>query len=211
MLLPGTRLSEEAIAEEFSVSRSPVREATTKLELIGLADRLSLRERRVATPTARFIRETYETWVLLSTGRAFVSSQAASPEDRAALIEVVESMEAHHAAERHDEVTKLSGRFHSLMRAPCSNAQLHNVLGDFEKYRKWLVNIYLKPSPLPPDELARHREQSMMEHRLIADAFVAADLVGLMQAIQAHTYRQRDRVLDLAERRAAFNYKARPA
>src|SRR5919197_2752025 len=80
-MLPGTRLAEEAIADEFGVSRSPVREAIAELERIGLAERSGVRDRRVVVPSAKFISDTYDTWSILEVGRCYLSSLAASPED----------------------------------------------------------------------------------------------------------------------------------
>jgi DNA-binding GntR family transcriptional regulator len=197
ILLPGTRLGEEAIAAEFSISRSPAREATAKLELRGFAERVGVRDRRVAVPTEAFVRDTYETSVVLAVGRSYVASLAAAAEDRIELMTLIGDMEALHRAERHGDVSKLGEHFHALMRKSCNNAHLLAVSSDFEKYRKWLVNIYLIPNPLSPAELTGHYAKSMAEHRAMAEAYVKCDLLGLKQAIETHTIRQRDRVLFL--------------
>jgi DNA-binding GntR family transcriptional regulator len=197
-LPPGARIPEEAIAEEFAVSRSPVREATARLELVGLAERVSLRERRVAVPTEAFIRDTYETWAILGAGRAYASCLAVGPEDQKALAEVVESMEVLHNARRFDDLHQITEQFHELLRKGCQNAQLYAVMADFEKFRKWLVSVYLKPNPPPEEGLRQHRQKSIAEHRQMADAFIARDLLGLTKAIQTHAFRQRDRVLEIA-------------
>ena len=74
-LVPGSRLSEEAIAAEFGTSRSPVRDVLAALEREGFADRVNLRDRRVATPTKKFVQDTYDTWILLEVNRTFISSK----------------------------------------------------------------------------------------------------------------------------------------
>lgn len=56
----GTRLRQEALAEEFGVSRTPVREALRKLQAIGLVEVLPNRGAIVRGPSAREIREAYE-------------------------------------------------------------------------------------------------------------------------------------------------------
>ena len=81
-LAPGSRLSEEAIAEEFSTSRSPVRDVLNKLERLGFAERVGARDRRVQVPTAKLVSDTYETWIILEVGRTYTSSQGASAADR---------------------------------------------------------------------------------------------------------------------------------
>ena len=56
----GTRLRQEALAEEFGVSRTPVREALRKLQAIGLVEVVPNRGAIVRGPSAREIREAYE-------------------------------------------------------------------------------------------------------------------------------------------------------
>jgi len=56
----GTRLRQEAIASEFGVSRTPVREALRKLQALGVAVLEPNRGAVVRGPTAREVREAYE-------------------------------------------------------------------------------------------------------------------------------------------------------
>lgn len=56
----GARLRQEALAEEFGVSRTPVREALRHLQATGLVELLPNRGAIVRGPSAREIREAYE-------------------------------------------------------------------------------------------------------------------------------------------------------
>jgi DNA-binding GntR family transcriptional regulator len=56
----GTRLRQEALAEQFGVSRTPVREALRKLEATGVVELLPNRGAIVRGPSVREIREAYE-------------------------------------------------------------------------------------------------------------------------------------------------------
>jgi DNA-binding GntR family transcriptional regulator len=56
----GTRLRQEALADEFGVSRTPVREALRKLQATGILELLPNRGAVVRGPSARDIREAYE-------------------------------------------------------------------------------------------------------------------------------------------------------
>ena len=56
----GTRLRQEAIAREFGVSRTPVREALRQLQALGIAQVEHNRGAIVRAPTARELREAYE-------------------------------------------------------------------------------------------------------------------------------------------------------
>jgi DNA-binding GntR family transcriptional regulator len=56
----GTRLRQEALAREFGVSRTPVREALRQLQAMGVAQLEHNRGAVVRGPTARELREAYE-------------------------------------------------------------------------------------------------------------------------------------------------------
>jgi DNA-binding GntR family transcriptional regulator len=59
-LVSGTRLRQEALAEEFGVSRTPIREALRKLQASGLVELRPHRGALVRAPSAREIRDAYE-------------------------------------------------------------------------------------------------------------------------------------------------------
>jgi DNA-binding GntR family transcriptional regulator len=186
-MLPGTRLAEEAIADEFGVSRSPVREAITELELIGLAERSRGRDRRVVVPTAKFISDTYDTWTILQTGRCYQSSLAAPTEDHEKIRWVLDQMDKAKRRGPLAPFVKLSRQFHELLKFRCDNAQLLSVLAGFEKYGRWLSAIYF--SDLDTSET------STVEHRQIAEAYINKDLLSITALMQQHISRQRDRIL----------------
>jgi DNA-binding GntR family transcriptional regulator len=187
-LPPASRLSEEAIAEEFAISRSPVREVLAKLERIGFAERSGVRDRRVAVPTAKFVADTYETWIVLEVGRTYLSCQAATPDDHEAIRAHLAAMaKAWRQPDRQHYMT-LSDAYPDLLHGRCDNHQLLRVLGDFEKYRRWLTALYLRDVPPSPTSLA--------EHKAIGEHYIARDLVGLSDSIRVHIQQQRDCVLE---------------
>ena len=186
-LAPGSRLSEEAIAEEFSTSRSPVRDVLNKLERLGFAERVGARDRRVQVPTARLVADTYETWIILEVGRTYTSSQGASAADHDEIRLHIGDMSAAWNEGRMEVYARLSEAFPEMLHRRCDNMQLLSVLSDFEKYRTWLVAVYLRNEPPNPD--------SLVEHRMIAEHYVNRDLIGLTRSIQVHVRQQRDRVL----------------
>jgi DNA-binding GntR family transcriptional regulator len=57
---PGSRLRQEALAEAFSVSRTPIREALRQLEVKGVVQHVPNQGAIVLAPNARDIREAYQ-------------------------------------------------------------------------------------------------------------------------------------------------------
>ena len=186
-LSPGTRLSEEAIASEYATSRSPVRDVLAALERDGLAKRLGLRDGRVATPTKKFVHDTYETWIILEINRTFISSQNATTDDHDQIIQTLAQMQEAFDAKRPRVYALLAMAFPGLLHNRCDNDQLISVLKDFAKYRRWLAALYL----------GEENPSLMMleEYREIGQAYIRADLQALTVSIQNRVRKQRDQVL----------------
>jgi DNA-binding GntR family transcriptional regulator len=57
---PGTRLKQEVLAKQFDVSRTPIREALSRLEAKGIVSQAQRRSAVVRTPSSREISEMYQ-------------------------------------------------------------------------------------------------------------------------------------------------------
>jgi DNA-binding GntR family transcriptional regulator len=181
-LRPGSRLAEEAIAEEFGISRSPVREAISELERVGLAERLGPRARRVVTPTIEFISEIYDTWCILEIGRTYLSCIAAPASDHQRILELLDAMEETMRLGQLEQHVDLSREFHKMLTHRCGNEQLLRVIRDFERHTVWLTTIYFSEVDVS--------QASMKEHREIARHYIGKDVLGLIDCVQRHARRQ---------------------
>lgn len=184
---PGTKLSEENVADAFRVSRSPAREAITELERIGLAERMGARDRVVATPTENFIRETFEVWWILDAGRTYLASLDADPADVARMRQLLDEIDAADSTDVDGVQDKLTTEFHDLIHRGFKNDQLQQLLDHHRKYIRWFKELYFTATDRSP--------ASRLEHREIVDRFAAKDLMGLTDVIRRHVLRQRDEVL----------------
>ena len=72
-LAPGERLRDHELAQRLGVSRTPVREALQRLEVIGLVEVSPNRYTRVSTPTAASQRHTQEFVTLLMGNAALLA------------------------------------------------------------------------------------------------------------------------------------------
>jgi DNA-binding GntR family transcriptional regulator len=186
-LLPGTRLSEEQLAERFGVSRAPVREALIALENAGLAERFGPRERAVTMPTLDLIRQKYDLWWIIDVGRAYLSSLDATLEDCDALDVLVEK--AATAVARDDLLAyqALIEEYHEKIRSGCHNPDVIKLGASCDVYLRWFEVLY------------NHNEttsaETIREHRAITAAYRAKDYTRLSDTIRVHMMRQRDDVL----------------
>jgi len=186
-ILPGTKLSEEAIADTYRVSRSPAREALAELERIGLAVRTGARERMVSTPTEELVNDTFEIWWLLDACRTYLSSLNASEADHRRLLDLLEEIDRPETHDDNEKRVRLSKEFHALLTCRCANRQLDRIQEDYGKYVNWLKTLYF--------EALEKSETARLEHREIVDCYIKRDLVGLIGIARVHILRQRDLIL----------------
>ena len=80
----GTKLTEEKLATEFGVSRTPVREAIRKLEQEGL-----IKQKKVVNPTEKDLRDYFQVRILLESYAARTAAIFMRDEDRKKLEECI--------------------------------------------------------------------------------------------------------------------------
>ncbi len=141
-LAPGTKLSEEQLAESFGVSRAPVREALIALERAGLAERFGVRDRAVTVPTLELIKRKYDLWWIVDVGRTYLSSLDATAEDCDALDALV--AHSREAADRKDVPAYLAfcEQYHEKIRSRCSNSDVAKLGAGCDTHLRWLEALY---------------------------------------------------------------------
>lgn len=124
----GSSLSIAAIAEETGVSLIPTREALRRLESEGLVEFLYHRGVRVAALTTEGYREIMQTEAVLEGLAVGLAAPLLSVEDLDRAREVNTRMnEAHRVGDFH-EYNRGSLEFHGILRAPCPNLHLREML-----------------------------------------------------------------------------------
>lgn len=186
-LPPGTKLSEEQLAESFGVSRAPVREALIALESAGLAERFGARDRAVTMPTLTLIKQKYDLWWIIDVGRTYLSSLDATPEDCDALDALV--AKAAEAVSRGDvpAYLALSEEYHERIRSGCRNSDVVKLGAGCDIHLRWFETLYNRRQTTSPE--------TIHEHRAITAAYRAKDYTRLADTIRTHMLRQRDDVL----------------
>jgi DNA-binding GntR family transcriptional regulator len=187
-LRPGTPLSEESLASTYGVSRAPAREAITELERIGLAIRSGPRDRAVAVPTEEMIAHQYEVWWIVDSGRTYLASLEATPDEHAEMRRLIDGMAE--GVKRNDPpLYRLnSDRFHEKIRERCRNTLLSHIGYGCDLYIRWFESLY--------DRDAEPSAECVAEHYEILDAYVRRSLEELTRTIRVHILRQRSRILD---------------
>ena len=177
VLKPGELLSENRIATQLSVSRTPVREALRVLEQENLVTMLPGRKVIVSVPRAEDIDEIYDI-------RFIVESEAIRriTPDRTDLIERLEAcIERQEAAlERRDThaLREINTEFHMIFVSVLNNRRLRqfidSVYDSITRFR-----LYSLENP----EWAEHGSQ---EHRRLVELLKAGDTDGAVEMLREH-------------------------
>ena len=175
-LEPGSWIDELKIAEEFGISRTPLREALKVLAAEGLVTMKVRRGAYVTEMSEKDLRDVYHLLSLLESDAAGVVAERATPEQLAALAALHAELEA--AAGEREQFFAVNERFHMLLLELADNRWRSQMVADLRKVMKLnRHNSLFKQGRI---------EDSLNEHRAILAAMVARDAQKTVKAMQAH-------------------------
>ena len=187
---PGAPLSELALAEEFGVSRTPVREALKQLQTEGLVEIRPRVGTFVSTPSRREITELFEMKELIEGAAARLLARRG----RVAEIDLLERnlREADEAVARDDRerYAELVQEFHDLLIAGADNSKL-------EAHYRMLMNQLAYYSRLVHTSLSRPGRalQSDREHHVVLELILEKDGDSAEQVMREHVRASRRALL----------------
>jgi len=186
----GERLAQDELCARFEVSRTPIREALTKLQSSGL---VSLRPNRgaiVRTPPRREVQEVYELRAALE---GFAAERAAAriealavrrldraQEDLAAAVSGLDPAVANAGAELTAAIGAANDAFHDVILVAADNRTLQR---DVLRLRGSFPKDHVTEALRSVDELIA---LNVDEHQRIAAALVAGDGAGARRAMTDH-------------------------
>ena len=188
-LLPGAQLRQDALAEEFAVSRIPVREALLQLAVTGLVQTKPRRGAVVSTPEPHLLLAMFETMAEIEAACGRLAARRAAPEDAAALRQALSGCRAAMAIEDAEAYYAENYVFHTVVYRASHNAFL----------AEQALSLHRRLAPFRRLQLrVRQRlPQSLAEHEAIVDAILAGDAAEAADALRNHVLVQGDRFTDL--------------
>jgi DNA-binding GntR family transcriptional regulator len=129
---PGERLTEEHLANEIGVSRTPIREALHKLELEGLIKPLETRGFIVSGDSREEMEELFEIRSILEGYALRIISEKISEQALEQLNGFIEKAEDALRRKRVDEVFKWNTKFHDI---------LQGVIADKKRFHRLMVTL----------------------------------------------------------------------
>lgn len=164
---PGTRLSENQLAELFGVSRTRVREAMMRLETRGIVHVSPRRGWFVVEPSAEEAMTVYAARRVIESG-LLRSMRPLTEDGRQVLVAHLDEEKAAMAAGDRQRLTCLMGDFHIRIAELCGNAVLIEMLRDLTARTILISMLY---------QSEFHAAQSHQGHCRIFEAMVEGDFV----------------------------------
>ncbi|WP_027015595.1 GntR family transcriptional regulator [Comamonas composti] len=175
-LAPGDWIDELKIAEEYGISRTPLREALKVLAAEGLVTMKVRRGAYVTEVSPKDIADVYHLLGLLESDAACVVAERADEQQLAALLHTHEQLKAQtHDAER---FFALNESFHMQMLELADNRWRNQLVADLRKVMK--LNRH--------KSLFKHGriEDSLQEHEVVMQALLAHDGAAAARAMREH-------------------------
>lgn len=190
-LTPGTWIDEQKLAEEYGISRTPLREALKVLVSEGLVE---LRPRRgcyVTEISRQDMDDIFPLMALLESRCAADAIRRAKPVNIRELKVIHDKLELAAKEGRIDAFFEANQEFHRRIQELANNRWLLSVIQDLRKV--------LKLSRMHSLSLEGRLQQSLEEHRIIMAAFEASDAGKAERAMHDHLMAGRDALARMHE------------
>lgn len=190
-LRSGSQLSENRLATQLGISRTPVREALQRLEKEGLVKRSDNARFTVSQLSKTEVTDACELLEVLDTHICQEAARKLTDEHVAQLWNSIALMEK--AASADDRVlwAEADVTFHRLVNSIAGNQLIAETVKETRRriQRFWLRAVSLQQG----------LEVCADEHRVLVEAMVAQDYDRIGPAIQAHIGHLRSRMLDILD------------
>jgi DNA-binding GntR family transcriptional regulator len=175
-LAPGSWIDELRLAEEYGISRTPLREAVKVLAAEGLVTMKVRRGAYVTEVNDKDQRDVYHLLALLESDAAGVVATTASDEQLKELHTLHQDLVA--AAHEREKFFQINEQFHIRLLELANNRWRTQMVDDLRKVMKLnRHNSLFKQGRL---------EESLSEHQAIMDALLARDAQASVATMKAH-------------------------
>lgn len=188
-LAPGSWVDEQSLADEFGISRTPMREALKVLAAEGLVVLKPRRGCYVAELSEQDLDEVFPVMALLEGRAALEATRKANAADLARLDGLHEALAHHCAAGDADAFFAVNDAFHAALQEIAGNSWLQHLIDDTRKMIKLTRRHSL--------QVEGRLDQSLEEHRCILAAIRARDAEGAARAMHDHLLSGREALAKL--------------
>jgi len=183
-LPPGQPLREAALAEQLGVSKTPIREALSRLQQEGLAETTSFKGAVVTGYSRQDLVEIYELRELLESSAARLAAQSMSDTDRARLDQICAESRSLKDGSDPARLAALIADFDVVLFDQVQNGRIRALI---ENLRAHLIRIGQLTAGIPG-----RVQTSVDEHEKIVAAIAARDPDLAEQRMREHIHSVRD-------------------
>lgn len=183
-LAPGSPLREGTLAEQLGVSKTPIREALTRLEQDGLVETTSFKGAVVTGYSRQDLIELYELRELLENAAARAAAESMSEQDRAHLDRICLQSRKLKTGKDAAKLAALISEFDTILFDQVKNTRIRALI---ENLRAHLTRIGQLTAVIPG-----RIEASVDEHEKIVEAITARDPDLAEQHMRDHIHSVRD-------------------
>ncbi len=184
-LLPGARVPERALCEQFQVSRTPLRECLKVLAAEGLVELLPNRGARIATLGDEHLTHLFEVIGMLEAEGGRLAAHRITQADLAEIQSLHHRMHAHFLRSELREYFALNQAIHEGIMRAAGNPVLMQT---YAALSGRITRARYMSNRMRPDRW----QAAMDEHGAILDALIARDGALLGQLLAQHLHNKRD-------------------
>ena len=177
-LEPGSWLDEQSLADQFGISRTPMREAIKVLASEGLVT-IKMRRGAYVTEVAREDLEQIFTILSLLEGQAAKETAVKATEAELNMLDHLHHRLEKAAADRDiEQFFEINGKFHELIQEIAGNKWMNGVIADLRK----VLKLHRRDSLTSTGRL----QNSLVEHREILRALLKRDEQAAEAVMRKH-------------------------
>lgn len=178
---PGeTRLDERQLSEDFGVSRTPVREAITRLEQEGFVKVIPRRGAFVVRKTKKEILEMITVWAALESMAARLITESATDAQIASLRRMFATFDDDRVRAKIDEYSETNIKFHQAILNMSKCELLNQMAENLFAHMRWI-----RMRTIAEDDRA---SRSIIDHMHIIEALEQRDADLAERLVRAHTF-----------------------
>jgi len=185
------RLDERGLAEEFGISRTPVREAMAQLEREGFVRSVPRRGVYVVRKTKREVIELITAWAALESMAARLITEIASEEEIASLRHMFATFDNGEVRAHLDEYSQLNIEFHQTIIRLSRNSVLMALAENLFTHMRMIRRKTIGEKD--------RADRSIRDHMHIIEALEARDTVRAETLVRDHALGLADHVAEYAD------------
>ena len=186
------RLDERRLAEDLGVSRTPVREAISRLEQEGLVQTIPRRGAFVVRKTKKEILEIISVWAALESMAARLATEVADDEEIARLRKLFVTFETTRGPEAHiDEYSDTNIQFHQSIIALSKSELLESMAES--------LFVHMRAIRAQTIQERDRASRSIIDHMHIIEAIEARDTQLAERLVREHSFGLAEHINDYVD------------